>query len=237
VLRSDDIRKDPRFNADACGRVSAASLICAPLVHGEKTIGVLSVYSPDPDHFDDRDAEALELLGGLTAAHMSHATVFGIESYDNRHDALTALPNLRAFEERLSVEVARTGRYERPLSLCLLDIDHFKRVNDRLGHPAGDEVLRSVARILDQSRLTDDCFRIGGDEFAIVMPDTTAKEARVATARIAEQLRVACPGDGQLEVSFGVAGITDADPANLLAAAEGQLLAAKDRLYGSDREG
>jgi diguanylate cyclase (GGDEF)-like protein len=237
VLRSDDVHKDPRFNADGCGRVSATSMICAPLVHGEETLGVLSVYSPDPDHFDDRDADALELLGELIAAHMSHATVFGIESYDSRHDALTALPNLRAFEERLSVEVARTGRYERPLSLCLLDIDHFKQVNDRLGHPAGDEVLRSVARILDQSRLTDDCFRIGGDEFAVVMPDTTAKEARVAAARIAEQLRIASPGDGQLDVSFGVAGITDADPANLLAAAEGQLMAAKDRLYGPDREG
>ena len=193
-------------------------MICVPLVHQRETIGVLEVYSPEAHHFDDGDVETLELLSELIAAHISHASLHEIGSHDNRHDALTALPNRRAFEERLSVEVARTTRYERPLSLCLLDLDGFKDVNDRLGHPAGDEVLRAVARILDESRLTDDCFRIGGDEFAIVMPDTTRKEASIAAARIAQQVRSAPLGDGAIDVSFGVAGITDADPASLLAA-------------------
>jgi diguanylate cyclase (GGDEF)-like protein len=127
------------------------------------------------------------------------------------------------------VEVARSSRYEHPFSLCLLDLDGFKDVNDRLGHPAGDEVLRSVARILDESRVTDDCFRIGGDEFAIVMPETTAKEASVAAARIAQQVRDAKLGGGSIEISFGVAGITNADPTTLFAAADAELLAAKDR--------
>jgi diguanylate cyclase (GGDEF)-like protein len=194
------------------------------------------VYSPETHHFDDGDVETLRLLSELIAAHMSHASRYEIESHDNRHDALTALPNRRAFEERLSVEVARTTRYERPLSLCLLDLDGFKGVNDRLGHPAGDEVLRAVARILDTSRLTDDCFRIGGDEFAIVMPDTTRKEASIAAARIAEEVRGARLGDGAIDVSFGVAGITDADPATLLAAAYSELWTAKDRLYDRRRE-
>jgi diguanylate cyclase (GGDEF)-like protein len=236
ALRSDDTGGDARVDADACRRLDARSMVCVPLVHQGETIGVLEVYSPEPHHFDDGDVETLGLLSELIAAHMSHASLHEIELHDQRHDALTALPNRRAFEERLSVEVARTARYERPLSLCLLDLDGFASVNDRLGHPAGDEVLRGVARILDESRLTDDCFRTGGNEFAIVMPDTTRKEASIAATRIAEQVRGARLGDGAVDVSVGVAGITDSDPASLLAAAHSELLAAKDRLYDRRRE-
>jgi diguanylate cyclase (GGDEF)-like protein len=195
-------------------------------------VGVLKVYSPDAHHFDDRNVETLELLSELIAAHISHASVYEIESHDNRHDVLTTLLNRRAFEERLPVEVARAFRYERPLSLCLLDLDGFKGVNDRLGHPAGDEVLRSVARILDESRVADDCFRIGGDEFAILMPETPPEEAGLAAARTADKVRDARLGAGTIDISFGVAGITSRDPAVLLAAADSELLAAKRRLYG-----
>jgi diguanylate cyclase (GGDEF)-like protein len=236
VLRSDDTADDPRVDAVVSRRVNARSMICVPLVHRGETVGVLKVYSPEVRHFDDGDVETLELLSELIAAHMSHASLFEIESHDNRHDALTALPNRRAFEERLPIEVARAGRYERPLSLCLLDLDGFKNVNDRLGHPAGDEVLRAVARILDESRVTDDCFRIGGDEFAIVMPETAAAEANAAVKRIAEKVRAACLGDGGIGISCGVAAAAvDLDVAGLLAAADAELLAAKDRLY--DRAG
>ena len=232
VLRSDDTSDDARVDADACLQVNAASMICVPLVHQGETLGALKVYSPEPHHFDVGDVETLELLSELIAAQLSQAGLYEIESHDSRHDALTALPNRRAFEERLAVEVARSSRYEHPFSLCLLDLDGFKGVNDRLGHSAGDEVLRAVARILDESRVTDDCFRLGGDEFAVVMPETTAKEAGIAAARIAQRVREAKLGDGAIEISYGVAGITDADPASLLAAADAKLLAAKDRLHG-----
>jgi diguanylate cyclase (GGDEF)-like protein len=232
VLRSDDTSDDARVGPEACLQVNAASMICVPLVHQGETLGALMVYSPEPHHFDVGDVETLELLSELIAAQLSQAGLYEIESHDSRHDALTALPNRRAFEERLAVEVARSSRYEHPFSLCLLDLDGFKGVNDRLGHPAGDEVLRAVARILDESRVTDDCFRLGGDEFAVVMPETTAKEAGIAAARIAQRVREAKLGDGAIEISYGVAGITDADPASLLAAADAKLLAAKDRLHG-----
>jgi diguanylate cyclase (GGDEF)-like protein len=236
VLRSDDTSDDARVDAEACLQVNAASMICVPLVHEGETLGALKVYSPEPHHFGVGDVEALELLSELIAAQLSQAGLYEMESHDSRHDALTALPNRRAFEERLAVEVARSSRYEHPFSLCLLDLDGFKGVNDRLGHPAGDEVLRSVARILDESRVTDDCFRLGGDEFAVVMPETTAKEAGIAAARIAQRVRKAKLGDGAIEISYGVAGITNADPASLLAAADAELLAAKNRLHGRGGE-
>jgi diguanylate cyclase (GGDEF)-like protein len=231
VLRSDDTDDDPRVDAAACRRVNAGSMLCVPLVHHGETVGVLKVYAPDAHHFDDGDVETLELLSELIAAQLSHANLFEAESRDSRSDALTGLPNRRAFEERLPVELARFSRGGRPLSLCLLDLDGFKGVNDRLGHPAGDEVLRQVARILQDSRVADDCFRIGGDEFALLMPGTSEEEARIAAERIAETVRDANLADGKVGISFGIATSVDLDGEALLANADRELLAAKDRLY------
>jgi diguanylate cyclase (GGDEF)-like protein len=231
VLRSDDTGDDPRVDSAACKRVSAASMICVPLTHQGETIGVLKVYSPETHHFDDGDIETLELLSELIAAHLSHANRYEAESRESRSDALTGLANRRAFEERLPIELARFSRGGRPLSLCLLDLDGFKGVNDRLGHPAGDEVLREVARTLRTSRVADDCFRIGGDEFAILMPGTTEEEARSAAGRLADAVRAANLADGLIGISFGIATSLDLDGEALLANADRELLAAKDRLY------
>jgi len=231
VLRSDDTGEDPRVDAEACRRVNAGSMLCVPLAHQGETVGVLKVYAPDAHHFDDGDVETLELLSELIAAQLSHANLFEAESRDSRSDALTGLPNRRAFEERLPVELARFSRGGQPLSLCLLDLDGFKGVNDRLGHPAGDAVLQQVARILGISRVADDCFRIGGDEFAILMPGTTEEEATIAATRIADAVRSASLADGEIGISFGIATSTDLDGEALFANADRELLAAKDRLY------
>ena len=185
LLRSDDTAADPRVDAEACLRVNAASMICVPLLHRREVVGVLKVYSGLAHNFEDDHVEALELLSELIAAHIAQATQFEIAAHDCRHDALTGLANRRAYEERLAVETARASRYELPLSLCLLDLDGFKAINDRLGHPVGDEVLRGVARLIDESRVADDAFRIGGDEFAILMPQTEPGEARLAVQRLA----------------------------------------------------
>ena len=166
---------------------------------------------------------------------MSHASLFAAEVHGGRHDALTGLLNRRAYEERLPVEIARASRYAWPLSLCLLDLDGFKQINDTLGHPAGDRALQQVAALLDESRLADDGFRIGGDEFALLMPKTCARGRRTG-GRAPESGRSAEIGmsDGSLGASFGVAEGAD-DPAVLHAMADERLLAAKDRLYRRSR--
>ena len=207
-------------------------MLCVPLAHQGETIGVLKVYSPETHHFDAGDVETLEMLSALIAAQLSHANLYEAESRESRSDALTGLANRRAFEERLPVELARFSRSGRPLSLVLLDLDGFKGVNDRLGHPAGDEALREVARIIKASRVTDDPFRIGGDEFALLMPGTTAEEAEVAARRLAEAVRTAGVGEGGIGVSFGIATSENPDGGALYAAADQALLAAKGRLYG-----
>ncbi|HEU4945346.1 MAG TPA: sensor domain-containing diguanylate cyclase [Solirubrobacterales bacterium] len=234
VLHSDDTAADPRVDAEACKRVNARSMLCVPLIHQGETIGVLKVYSPQPNHFGEADVETLELLSDLIAAHMSHASLFAAEVHGGRHDALTGLLNRRAYEERLPVEIARASRYAWPLSLCLLDLDGFKKLNDTLGHPAGDLALRQVAALLDESRLADDSFRIGGDEFALLMPKTCREDAELAAARLSQEISEIGMSDGTLGASFGVAEGVD-DPTVLHAMADERLLAAKDRLYRRSR--
>jgi len=230
VLRSDDTRVDPRVNAEACRRVGARSMLCVPLVHRARTVGVLKVYSSAPRAFAAGDVETLELLSGLIAAHMSHATLLAAEAHGGRHDALTGLPNRRAYDERLAVEVSRASRYGWPLTLCLLDLDGFKDVNDRLGHPAGDQVLRRVAAVIDEARVADDKFRVGGDEFAILMPRTPREDAALAATRLCHSICDVEVAGGSIGASFGLAeGL--ADPAALHAAADSELLAAKNDLY------
>ena len=156
-------------------------------------------------------------------------------------DPLTGLPNRRAFEESLAREVALAIRHVRPLSLLLLDLDHFKRVNDTLGHPTGDEVLSSLGLLLArQGRRGDVVARIGGEEFAVVLPET-GKEQAVAAA---ERIRIAVSSSPlgtrtkvPVTVSIGVASLPHpcGDLEALVSAADAALYAAKSA--GRDRVG
>ena len=128
-----------------------------------------------------------------------------------RIDALTGMCNRRAFYEQGETLLRQARRYGKPLSLIMLDIDHFKSVNDSRGHAAGDATLQAVALAIQETpRETDVAGRVGGEEFALLLPETTLADAtRLAErlrSRIAEKLSVA-HGDGEIRVtaSFGVA--------------------------------
>lgn len=129
-----------------------------------------------------------------------------------RVDPLTGLGNRRAFDEALGREVSRAHRNQAPLSLLLVDIDTFKKVNDEYGHPVGDECLRGLADALRLSvRGHDRCFRWGGDEFAALL-DTGPEGALQVGKRLAQTVRAAGlgPGDCGLAISCGVACMPDA---------------------------
>ena len=125
-------------------------------------------------------------------------------------DGLTALWNRRHFDDRLAQLVSTAERSNRPLSLALLDLDHFKSINDNYGHPAGDAALQGAAEILSGSaRGSDIPCRYGGEEFAIIMPETTPEQARILCERIRETLAARdwpSHPDRKITVSIGVAG-------------------------------
>jgi diguanylate cyclase (GGDEF)-like protein len=146
-------------------------------------------------------------------------------------DPLTGLGNRRAFDEALTVEIARCERQGSPLVVGLVDLDNLKRINDRYGHLEGDRALSEVARILEGAvRESDRCFRWGGDEFVVVMPDTDRAGGGEVLGHVAEAVRKAFEGqDGRsIALTWGAAeheAGTDAEEA--LAAADLALLEAK----------
>ena len=140
-------------------------------------------------------------------------------------DGLTDLPNQRAFQAELEQAAALSGRYDNPLALAVLDVDHFKLVNDRHGHPEGDALLKRVATVLRAGRSTDRAYRTGGDEFALLLPNTDAEGAHMLVRRLSRRL-----GDADASVSIGVATIRSGEPANeLRAEADAALYEAKRR--------
>jgi diguanylate cyclase (GGDEF)-like protein len=153
-------------------------------------------------------------------------------------DALTGLANRRAWDEALRREVERARRAQTPLTLLLCDLDHFKQINDRHGHPAGDQVLKGVAGLLSGRVRTGDLVaRLGGDEFAVLCPDTDldgALELARDVAQRARELRSAGESSQLVTLSIGVAQLApdDLDPEALVAAADQQLYRAKQRRDG-----
>lgn len=126
-------------------------------------------------------------------------------------DGLTGLKNHRIFQEQLEMEFRRAQRYQLPLSLLMIDVDHFKLFNDTYGHLAGDEVLQHVARLLTlTARQTDLVSRYGGEEFAVILPNTPAEGATV----LAERYRNIVSSENwplrQITISVGVATLTPA---------------------------
>ena len=146
------------------------------------------------------------------------------------HDSLTGALNRGAFEQRLEDELARTDRLDAPCALVVLDVDHFKRLNDTHGHAAGDAALRALAVAVSGAKRRSDIFgRIGGEEFAVVLPDTGLHGATTFAEKLRESLRATM---GDVTVSFGV---TDAHTAGRTV--RGMLHSADVALYDAKRKG
>ena len=194
----------------------------------------------------DRPGVALPLLiavFGLSLAALIGALIL-IWSRNDRmreltrqasQDSLTGLKNRRRFEEDLRVELARSNRYGVPGALLMLDLDHFKQVNDTLGHPAGDRVIAEIAGVLrGRTRETDVLARLGGDEFAIVLPRCDLEKAQSVAAEIATAIRERRDGDDEgiprITASIGIAPFGPQTPATfetVLAKADAAMYEAK----------
>lgn len=157
-----------------------------------------------------------------------------------RTDPLTKVRNRRALDETVESLLAMKQRYEQPFSLVIFDIDHFKRINDELGHLAGDRVLRGVADLLAEGiRQNDVLARYGGEEFVITMPQTDQATATMVADRLRDAISKTTIADVHLTLSGGVAEAIDGDDtASLLSRADQALYQSKttgrNRVFGHD---
>jgi diguanylate cyclase (GGDEF)-like protein len=189
------------------------SLLAIPLVAGDQRLGVLDVWRDGLDAFSEEDLERCALLGFVTAAAWSNAHMYGELERRALTDALTGLFNIRWWRDmgpRVMAQSVRTGA---GVGVLLMDLDHFKQVNDSAGHAAGDSVLRAVARAIRRVvRDSDYAVRYGGEEFLIVLTNSTVEGAmRVAQAlqeAIAE-LRPPASDVKRVTASIGVAVFPD----------------------------
>jgi diguanylate cyclase (GGDEF)-like protein len=185
------------------------SLVVIPLVAGDQRIGALDVWRDGLDMFSEEDVERCALVGYLAAAAWRNAQLYSELEQRVLTDKLTGLLNKRWWDELAPREAAQALRAGSELAILLVDLDHFKRVNDTCGHAVGDVTLRNAARVLGGAvRTGDAAVRFGGDEFLLVLHGADARGAQ----RVAEEVRTSlaalpstCEGLGSVTASIGVA--------------------------------
>lgn len=207
-----DVTKDKRFDNPVLLSEGVRSLIAIPLKAHDVKLGILYADDFKVRDFSNRDVSILSLLASQAAIALEKAKLLEQTQELAITDGLTALYNHRYFHERMEAELARAARYDRPLSLILIDVDHFKSYNDNNGHPAGDVLLRRVAETIRScSRQSDIVARYGGEEFAVLLPETGTQAAFNSAERIRKKLAsLKFPGEdkqplGRVTLSAGVA--------------------------------
>jgi diguanylate cyclase (GGDEF)-like protein/PAS domain S-box-containing protein len=176
-VKEDEVIRVPGY--DIC------TFLGVPLVLRGEVIGVLSAQANSPNAFDPNQIRLVETIAQQTSIAIDNAKLFEKMQEMAITDSLTGLYNRRYFYMLLDNEIERAKRYQSPLSLIMIDIDHFKLMNDKFGHLAGDEILKSVSGMCKKLlRHIDNMFRIGGEEFMIILPETNQEEALNVAERI-----------------------------------------------------
>ncbi|HET9742617.1 MAG TPA: diguanylate cyclase [Terriglobales bacterium] len=183
TLVENDVKLAPDYIA---GFSETRSEMCVPLIFFGEKLGALVLESATPGNFGPEDVPPLESVADICAGAIQNAHYFEKAQQLAYVDGLTGIYNRRYFEMRIASEIERCERYDGRLTVIMVDIDNFKRVNDEFGHLLGDEVLRQVSNVfVQQLRKVDVVCRYGGEEFAILVPQTSGSNA----LEVAEKLR------------------------------------------------
>jgi diguanylate cyclase (GGDEF)-like protein len=228
----DDVASDPRYKVLPDSENRIRSLCCVPIQYRDERIGVLTITSPRPASFSQDDVELLGFIATTMALDIDNARLRRLSVTD----PLTEAYNREFLQQRLPPALEQADRRGEPLAVAMIDIDHFKEVNDRFGHAIGDRVLAEVAsRLRAAIRAGDLLVRYGGEEFLVVLPGSDAIQA----AEIAERMRLKMESDPiqtegaavPVRISVGVAQHRPgADtPSQLVRRADTALYAAKGR--------
>jgi diguanylate cyclase (GGDEF)-like protein len=233
-----DLEKDFRFRGLDMAQFRSRSFHLSPLLSSQGQVtGLVRIESVNRDSMDQEDQRLIESLVVLASLAFENAKLYQEARELAVTDGLTRLLLRRPLMERLDTELKRAAETNAPMALVMLDIDHFKAVNDTYGHPAGDAVLKEVAALVKKSvRDVDVCGRYGGEEFVVLLPQTTLEGALVVAERIREAVRAKgfdLRGEARkVTVSLGVAEA----PEHGIQARE-LIAAADDALYHSKQNG
>ncbi len=220
------------------------SIAIVPLVRNKNLIGTLNLGSMDVERFyPELGTDFIEHMASIIAICLENVISNELLKYIGLTDSLTGVYNRRYIDRRLLEEIARARRHDTQLSCLYLDIDHFKQINDRLGHLAGDEVLREVAsRIKAELRQSDCLARFGGEEFVALLSNADLASAVMVAERIRQSIdeagfEIAHANPIHVSVSIGVATLTATDRSEAIEPVALQLVAKADHALYEAKEG
>jgi diguanylate cyclase (GGDEF)-like protein len=204
ILWCQDAGSDPRVDLQVAREAGARSLVIVPLLQRRKAVGALKAYSGRPYAFSERELRIVQMLAGTLGSALIRGELHDRLANAATTDRLTGLPNRREWDERAPRELARAARSGNPVCLALLDLDHFRAFNDAHGHAAGDTLLKScAARWWDRVRSVDLLARLGGEEFALLLPNCIAPDAVMTVERLraaTQDLRATSVGVAQWDM-------------------------------------
>jgi diguanylate cyclase (GGDEF)-like protein len=212
----------------------AKSLLVLPLLAADEPVGTLALVARAEKRFGKDVREMLAVIANQVAVSLENGLLYKKMETMATTDGLTGLTNHRTFQQRFEEMIERAQRHNHKVALLLCDVDHFKKVNDNYGHPIGDEVLRRVAKVLQEvPRKIDVPARYGGEEFVVALDNVDVAQARAVAERIRTEIAkvVVETEKGSLSVteSIGVAAFPDdgRDRATLIERADLALYHAK----------
>ena len=229
-LRPKQMMMDPK--------ATLKSHLTLPLTVEGEILGCLSLNSDQPNAFDAQDLQFLSVIGYQMAATLKHFQRFSSIKNIAIYDTLTGLYNRRYFEERLGVDAQKSFYSGTPLSLVMVDIDHFKKINDTFGHTEGDQVLCKISSLLKTSvRKKDTVARYGGEEFILILPEAGLEESFVIAERIRRQVENTSFEVGQAQVNLTLSMGISNFPSHRAKSKEDLVKMADQALYDAKRGG